>query len=357
MVDTETSRGYGWAKQTDFVTPVAIANGAFDRIITTDNNTIDYTPQTNNDEAFSHGQNQATEQWIEAHDARVDHSMPAYIEDMGKVFYLNLSNYSVSTPGGGSTSKEHIFKPQDPAVSRQGPAVTYLETTGPGWNVSMPRAVADGFTLRGNGLGILTLDFGLHGAGLINAASGATWTGGTPTVVKQANFLKFFNTQMALTATPSGESAVVYGCRYRGFEVAYRQTLLSAAGYKPGCADFLVSGDKTSGVIRSAHEFDKQMLDFNFVVDMASGSPELAHVQSQKNIDILLTATGGIIEGAIARKLSVKIPVAHYNTSKPSVTDGIYTFTISGSAFFDYVTSKLFQIELINTTATYASGW
>ncbi|MGE0367226.1 MAG: phage tail tube protein [Phycisphaerales bacterium] len=358
MGDTVSSRGYAWGLQTDYQTAKAVAPGAFTRILASDENTIDYNPQINNDEGVAHGKNQATEQWLEGHDCSVQRSMPAYVDQLGRVFILNLGDYSVATPGGGTTSKEHKFKPQDPSVSRQGKAVTYLETTGPGYNVSMPRAVANGFTLRGDGNGILTVDFGLQGAGKVDPASTATWSpAATPSVTDPTDRVKFFNTQVALTATPSGESAVVYGCRYRMFEMAYEQTLLLEAGFKPGCQDFLVPGDPTSGVIRSACEFDKQRLSFSFEVDMASGSPELVLVQNQKPIDILLTATGPLIEGAIRKKLSVIVPVSHYRTSKPSVKNGIYTFAISGEGFFDYATSKLLEVQLINTIASYATGW
>jgi hypothetical protein len=355
--DTDTSRGYAWGLQTDYVTQKTIAAAALTKIIATDNNTVDYSAKTNNDDGWGHGQNQATEQWIEAHDARVDHSMAAYVDQLGRVFMLNLGNYAVATPGGGTTSKQHTFKPQDPATSRQPKAVTYAETTGPGYNLLMPRSVSDGFSIKGDGVGVLTCDFGLQGAGLINPASSVTWTGGSPTVTTPTDREKFFNTQVGIVATDATNGAITYGCRYRSFSIDYKQTLLLDAGYKPGCGDFLTSGDFTSGIIRSELLFDKQMLDFTLEVDMATGSPELVLVQNQKPIAIVLTATGSLIEAAIKKKLTVTIPVAHYNTSKPSVKNGIYTFTISGSAFFDYATSKLFQIDLINLITSYSTGW
>jgi hypothetical protein len=355
--DTDTSRGYAWGLQTDYITQKTIAAAALTRIIASDDNTIDYSAKVNNDEGWAHGQNQATEQWIEAHDARVDHSMPAFIDELGRVFILNLGNYSVATPGGGTTSKQHTFKPQDPFTSRQAKAVTYAETTGPGYNALMPRAVSDGFSLKADGLGIMTCDFGLQGAGVVNPASSVVWNGGTPTVTTPTNREKFFNTQIGVVATDATNGAITYGCRYRSFSANYKQTLLLDAGYKPGCGDFLTSGDFTSGIIRSELLFDKQMLDFTLEVDMATGSPELVLVQKQLPINIVLTAQGSLIEAAIKKKLIVTIPVAHYNTSKPSVKNGIYTFNISGSAFFDYATSKLFQIDLINTIASYSTGW
>jgi hypothetical protein len=265
----------------------------------TDTNTIDYSAKTNNDEGWGHRQNQATEQWIEAHDARVDKSMAAYIDQLGRVFILNLGNYAVATPGGGTTSKQHVFKPQDPTVSRQNKAVTYAETTGPGYNVLMPRAVSDGFSLKADGVGIMTCDFGLQGAGLINPASSVTWPPtATPTVTYPTDREKFFNTQVGIVATDATNGAITYGCRYRSFSMDFKQTLLLDAGFKPGCGDFLTSGDFTSGIIRSELLFDKQMLDFTLEVDMATGSPELVLVQNQKPIAIVLTATGSLIEAA-----------------------------------------------------------
>jgi hypothetical protein len=278
--DTDTSRGYAWGLQTDYVTQKTIAAAALTKIIATDNNTIDYSAKTNNDDGWAHGQNQATEQWIEAHDARVDHSMPAFIDQLGRVFILNLGNYAVATPGGGTTSKQHTFKPQDPFTSRQNKAVTYAETTGPGYNVLMPRAVSDGFSLKADGLGIMTCDFGLQGAGLINPQLGRlerrTPTVTTPTIARNS-----LTRRWAWSRPTPTNGAITYGCRYRSFSIDYKQTLLLDAGYKPGCGDFLTSGDFTSGIIRSELLFDKQMLDFTLEVDMATGSPELVLVQKQ----------------------------------------------------------------------------
>jgi len=357
MADTSTGRGYAIGLQTDYTTAKTLTAGALKRLICTDDNTFDYEPRTSDDEAYAHGQNQATEQWLEGHDGTIQHTMPAYIDQMGYVLALNLGNYAVGTPSGGSTSKEHTFKPQNPSVSRQGKAVTYAETTGPGWNVLVPRCVANGFSIKGDDLGHLTMDFGLQSAGKVDPASGATWTGGSPTVATPTDRAKFFNTQVALKVTPSGESQVVYACRYRSFELNYQQSLLLDAGFKPGCGEFLTPGDSTSGIIRSACEFDKQTADFTMQVDMASGSPELVHLQAQKPIAVQIEATGGLAELGVNKKLTIDIPVAYYKTTKPSQKNGIYTFTITGKAFYDYVTSKMLQIKLINNIATYASGW
>jgi hypothetical protein len=354
---SESDRGYAWGLQADYQTQKPIAADALTKMICTDTNTIDYEVLTNNDESWSQGANQATEQWKEAHDDKVQHTIPAHPQEMGKVFIINCGGYQINTPEGAVTAKEHVFKPTDPSVTRQDRAVTYAEKVPPGYNVLSPRCVGDGFTLKGTGLGVLMLDFGLQGAGALNVNSPVTWSGANPTVKKPTGLHKFFNTQIGLIVDSGKGTETQYGCRYRDFEFAFRKTLKLEAGYKPGCQEFIVPEDPTSGVIRSACEFDKQMLDFRFGVDMGVGSPELLAVQQQRPLDILLTATGGIIEGAIRHKLTWAIPVAYYKTSKPTFKNNVASFDISGSAFFDYVTNKLFELRLVTNVASFATGW
>lgn len=356
MSDTGTNRGYAWALQSDFVTQKPIAAGALKQMLASDSNLIDYTPETKDNEEWAHGVNSATEQWIESHDCSVAHTIPGHSQEMGKVFLLNCGDYAPTVPTGGTLSKLHTFKPTDPNVTRQDKAVTYAEKLGAGWNVLMPRAVSDGWTLKSEGKGLLMLDFKLLGAGLIIPNSGVTWAGVSPTVAKLNGLHKLFNTQVSLVVTDGGVAAP-YTCRYRNFQADYKKTMLSEAGFKPGCADFFVAGEPTSGIIRSEHEFDKQMLDFSFTVDMGTSSPEFLAVQQQKPLDILFEATGGTIEGTIRHKLALKIPVAYYKTSKPSIVNNIASFAVSGKAFFDFVTNKLFSLELTNDVANYATAW
>nr|MCU0240520.1 hypothetical protein [Pyrinomonadaceae bacterium] len=183
-----------------------------------------------------------------------------------------------------------------------------------------------------------------------------TWTGGTPTVVKPTGLHKLYNTQMGLAVTDGG-TTTNYGCRYQSFSVDFKKELLLAAGYKPGCARFLGSGDPTSGQIRSECLFGKQMLDFTLNVKMVAGSPELVAVQQQKPLAVVLTATGGLIEGSIRHECKINIPIAKYKTSKPTLVNGLYHFAISGKALFDFATSKLFQIDLTTDVASFATGW
>lgn len=357
MSETPTSRGYGWAVQTDYATAKAIAAGNFKELIATDQNFIDYSPATQDNEAWSHpGINSPTDEWIENHDAKVSHTVPGFSQELGKIFYLNGS-YAVATHAAGTLSKDHTFKPTDPAVTRQDKAVTYLEKVGTGWNVKMPSAVLDGWSLKGDALGVLMCDINLMGSGKLDFASTASfYPTATPTVSRLTGLHKLFNSQVALVVTDAG-TPTTYGCRYRKFQVDYKKTMLDAAGMSPGCANFLTAGDPTSGAFRGSHEFDKQSLDFTLQVDMAAGSPEAVAVQQQKPLSVVITVTGGIIEGSIPHKLTLTIPVAKYKTSKPVVGDGIMQFTIAGKGLFDFTTNELFDIVLTNDVATYASAF
>lgn len=347
---------FAWALQSDYKTQVALAADVLKQLITTDDNLIDYAPATVNDEEWSNGFNGATDEWIETHDDNVSHTMPGFAQELGKPLILNLGDYAVTTPTGATAAKRHLFKPQDPDVSQQGRAVTYAERMSSGYNVLMPRAVANGFSLKGNALGVLTMDFGLKGAGKLIVNSGTIWKGAGKHVVPVTGLHKLFNTQVGLVVTDGG-TATTYGCRYKSFSIDYGMTLKEAAGYSPGCAEYQIDGDQTSGAIRSELEFDKQSLTFTFNVKMATGSPELLAVQQQKPLVIALTATGGIIEGLIRHQLIVSIPVAKYTASKPVRVDGQEQFQITGRGLFDYGTNQLFQVELITNVPSFATGW
>lgn len=357
MSFTPKARGYGWALQTDYVTPKAIANGNFKQLIAADQNFLKYQPNTQDNEAWATQTNSPTDQWIESHDARVSHTVPGFSQELGKIFYLN-GQYSVATPGGGTLSRDHTFKPTDPSVTRQDKAVSYVEqAAGGGWNVLAPSMVSDGWSLKGDGLNVLMCDVNLVGSGVINTAPGTTWyPTATPTVTRLTSLHKLFNSQVGLVCTDS-LGATTYACRYRSFQFDFKKTMLDAAGMSPGCALFLTSGDPTTGAIRGSHEFDTQQLDFTLTVDMASGSPELAAVQTQKLEAVVLTVTGGIIEGAIRHKMILTVPTAKYKTADAVVGDGIMQVQISGKALFDFTTGKLFDIVLTNDVTTYATAF
>lgn len=357
MSFTPAARGYGWGVQSDYLTKKAVANGAYKQMLAIDQNFLKYKPNVQDNEGWANQVNSATDEWIETHDARVSHTLPGHSQELGKIFYLN-SSYSVATPSGGTTSKAHTFIPTDPSVTRQDKAVTYVEqAAGGGWNVLAPSMVSDGWSLKGDGNSILTCDINLIGNGLIDTNPGTTWfPAASPSVTRLTSLHKLFNSQVALVCVDTG-GTTTYACRYRKFQFNFKKTMLDAASMSPGCANFLTSGDPTSGALRSSHEFDKQSLDFTLVVDMASGSPELAAVQQQKAEAITLTVTGGIIESAITHKLVLTVPVAKYQTADAAVGDGIMQVTITGKALFDFVTGKLFSIVLTNDVSTYASAF
>ncbi len=243
-------------------------------------------------------------------------------------------------------------------VTRQDKAVTYVEKIAAGWHKLMPSAVGDGFSLKGAEKGVLTCDFNLLGSGAIVNNPAVTYPPtATPTVQNLTNLYKFYNTQMNITPNDGGSYNTAYGCRYRSFQVDFKKTMLSEAGFQPGCARFLVPNNPNSGMIRSALEFDKQMLEFNFQVDMAAGTPEFEAVQDQRPIAVVIEAIGGNIEGAIPFSLKTTINISKYRTSKPTLGSNIWQFGISGKALFDVTNNQLFQIELVNDVSNYASAF
>lgn len=362
MAETPTSRRYAWAKQADYNTQKAVAAGNFKELIVMDQNFLDHAVNTGNDEEWSHGANTLTDQWAEDQTNSVQHTMPCLAQQIGELFALNLGQYSVATPGGGTLSRNHTFKPTDPATTRQDPAVSYLENvggTGGEHNILARGMVGTGFTLKGSGKGVMSCDFELQGSGSVLTDSAATWyPTATPTAVRRDLTLqhKLRNTQIGLVVTDPANGNTTYGCRYRSYEFSFKKTMLDEAAVSPGCATFAVSGDPTSGAIRTSHEFDKQMMDYTFEVDIFD-QKELVRLTKQSPLAIVLTATGGIIEGAIPFKLVWTIPIGKHTVAKPVVSGGQMRTTVSGNALFDFATNKLFDIVLTNDTATYATGW
>lgn len=354
MAETGTNRIYAFGTQTDYQTAKTLASNALRKMIVSDKNFIDVEPKVANDEDWSHGANNFTDQWLEAHDCKVSHSMPAFIEEIPRIFKLGMGTYAVSTPSGGITSKEHVFNLLDVATTRQLQAATYAEKLG-AHNVLMPSAIVDGFTLQGNDLGVLMLDFGLQGSGKITNPSGVNWT--THIAVPSA-LKKLYNTQIALGVT-DGVTPVNYGCKYRNFKLSWKNNLLLDAGFKPGCDQYQTTGDKTSGAIRSECLIDKQMADFDFEVDLENDSGELEAVVKQKPMSITLTAAmtgaGGLIEGSIYRTLNALMTKTYYNARKIGEGNGYQRFQINAKVATDPATSKSLEIKVVNDVATYAT--
>lgn len=357
MPTTGTERVYAFGTQTDYQTPKTLAAGALRKMIVTDKNFIDVEPKTGNDEDWAHGANNFTEQWLEAHDCKVSHSMPAFIEEIPRIFKLGMGTYAVSTPSGGTTSKEHVFNILDVLTTRQLQAVSYAEKMS-AHNVFVPSMIVDGFTLQGNDLGVLMLDFGLQGSGKITNPSGVTWTGGSSHIVTPSNLRKLFNTQIGLQVT-DGVTPVIYGCKYRNFKIAWKNNLLLDAGFKPGCDQYQTAGDKTSGAIRAENLVDKQMCDFDFEVDLETDSGELEAVVKQKpmafTLDATMTGASGLIEGSIYRKLTALMGKSYYKARKLGEGNGYQRFQISSNVATDPATGKSLEIKVINDIATYAT--
>lgn len=355
-METATNRKYAWGLQADYQTAKSLSAGALKQMIVTDQNALQYGPVLGNNDGWSHGYNTETDEWIEAHDCRVSHEMPAFAQEIGKILFLSMAD-TVTTPVGGTLSRLHTFVPTDPATTRQDRAVTYVEKLGTGWFKQADSMVTDGWTLSGNGTGLLMAGINLIGSGKIHNDPSVTFPpASTPTVTNLTGLAKLFNTQVTLTPDDGDAYVDAYACRYRSFQIAFRKTMLDAASYQPGCQRYFTSGDSDSGIIRSVHEFDKQSLDFSFEVDLAAG-PELDCVIDQRPITLVVEATGGVIEGSINHKLTVTIHIAKYQTTAPVLVDGHWRLTISGKALFSVANNKLLTAELITNVTTYSSGW
>jgi hypothetical protein len=219
--------------------------------------------------------------------------------------------------------------------------------------------VGQSYRLSGDAAGHLVMDFTLQPSGKVTYPSlvvPATHVQ-LPSAVEIApsGLHKLFNTQIALVVT-DGVTPVTYGCKYRKFDLSYENTFFVEAGYKPGCGEFQVANDKTSGMVASEMLFDKQNINFSFEVDMEVDSGELDAVIKQKPMAITQTITDGtIIEGAIARSLINNMPKTYYKARKLGEGNGIWRMAIDAEVFYDSVTGKTLEMKAVNDVATYAT--
>lgn len=356
MAVTNTDRGYAWGTQGDYQTPKPLGANSLRGIICTDNNALDYEPKTANDEEWSTQSDWLTDEWIEAHETKVSHTMPGFIEEIVRPIKLAMGGYAPFVPAGASAAKGHRITPQDPAVSRQLQAVSYGEKFGTPWSKYMPSALCEGFTLKGSELGVLTLDFTLQGSGRLIYPSGINWA---THVQKPTNLHKLFNTQVGIVAADAsnngGNTDVDYGCKYRGFTLQYKNTFALEAGYQPGCSQYQESGKRSSGVVRSELIFVKREIMFDFEVDMKEDSGELDAVVKQKPLDLTLNINEELIEPLIPRSLKALMPRVKYSARKLGEGGGIKRFAISARPQWDVSVNKILTIEVVNEVASYAT--
>jgi hypothetical protein len=150
-----------------------------------------------------------------------------------------------------------------------------------------------------------------------------------------------------------GATVTAYQCRYDAFSFELDNQLLSAEGYRPGCALFQDAGDPASGMVRGECLFGDRTIGCEFVVRLAPGGAEFTALQRQKSMSITLSAAGGVIQGAYVHRMTIRLPVTRYQVVSLGETNGLINLRITAAPLFDRTAGQIAEIELINNVPSY----
>ncbi len=292
-------------KQSDYFTataPNSLAPYNLEQLLLKDTpgqNFANYSVRVQNNQGYSTGSDFATDQWLTAHDVdRQGIDFDVSSESIGRLLYYSLGSVASSTLSLG-TAYSHVFTPQNPtSTNRQLPAFTYVEQIGSEHDVLYPSCVMDTLSISGDSLNRIMGSGAFRGSGKRTSPSAVNF--GTQVGAAQ-NLNYFYNTQVAVSFTPvfgGSGNALNYTCDYDNFSFVIRNGLSPESGYRAGCGKYQVTGDSTSGAIRSEMLFGQRDIDLSFTVRLNTSSNEYYYLQNQKFLTGNITMTGGSIPGS-----------------------------------------------------------
>jgi hypothetical protein len=353
--------------QTNYATATAPNTGGslnFVEVPLKDQNFANKTVQTQDNRGYATRNDFPTDQWLLSHDVERAIEYDVDTDTLGRMLYLALGSVVTTTPNavGAPTARQHVFKPQDPNVSRQLPATTWVEQVGAALNRLFPSCVCDNFNIRGEGIQRIMSAFSLRGSGKEVEPSGVVFATDGTNNVRPATGLKYlFNSQVEVTVADAGtlSNAVNYGAtkRLESWGLSYQNTPLGDIGYRPGSTDFQTAGDVESGAIRSECLFGDRSIVPEFVARLDSTSNERAAMRSQKSLDWRALLTGPVIGGAAAlhHSLSIRTRINRYSAVDLGNQGGILTVAVRPTALWDLTTAEILEIILVNETTSYTA--
>lgn len=345
--------------QTNYLTPTtpsASGSKSHRKVIATDKNFADYIPDTGTDKGQAHGHDWATEQYILSHDASAPKNIEVSSEEIGRWLLLAFGLIATSQPDATNAPNtyKHVFSPQDANTSRQLPATSYVEQIGSAFDVLYPSCCVEKLGFKCEGKGRITADAILKASGKRTSTSGVSFSGGTVHVSVPSGLHFFYNSQSALIAD-DGSSPINYQCDYEKFMFSVENQFLADDAYRPGCPQYQTANTPSSGMTRAELLFGDRNYPSSFVVRLASGGAEHAALKAQTSIAVTHTLTGDLIEDVYSHQLIFKLFISKYKTVKLGEQNGIVTLEVTPELLYDTANSRIVQVELFNTIASYTT--
>jgi len=327
-------------------------------LLVQDSNLAKHEVRAEDNKEESHGHFQPTEDYVTECDSSRQCEIAISAEEVGRDLLLAFGSDTVTQPDAVNAAavRKHKFSPMDLGVSKQGPAITLVEIVGAAIDRLFPSMVAEGLSLKGEGLKRVTESLSLRGSGKVATPSGIT----ADDVIELAALHCFTNSQVKLTIADAGTIAngQIYGAANRldnwGFEL--KNNLLAAEGYVPGAGLYQTPNDPESGAIRSECLIESQEFMLNLTARLASQSQELAALRSRKKLDIEILLIGGKIDNTnFNYQLRIHAPLVKYEAVELGEQNKIVTVQLKPKLFFDAASDYAASIELINKVTSYTA--
>ena len=322
-----------------------------------DENQAKFTPKFETNKGDATGNNYATERYITENETEVSHEIRVCSEEFGRDLLDAFGSVAVTTPDAVNApgARKHKFTPLDIAVSKQLPPRTLVEIVGTGLNRTLPSMVTESLELKGSGSGHVSASTSYRGSGKLVKPSGIT----AADIVRLIGLHYFTNSMVKLTRSDSGTllNPQTLGAANRLDNWAFRvkNNLLAEQGYVPGDELFQTTGNPATGMIRSELLVESQDFEFEYNARFAAQSEELAHLESGKEIDVLLALTGPVIGGAVKHKLAVNAPRVFYEMVDLTPKDKVVHVQVKCFLMFDETLDLPASVELVNEVLSYTA--
>lgn len=329
---------------------------AYKALLVSDQNLTKFTPVTKDNDGFSTGSDFPTEVYLTSWDAQVDHTLQLEIDQIGRFLYAAMGAIATTTPV--ANVYQHVITPMAPFTGRQLPLYSYVEKIG---NNALDQLFVgmgvERLTLRGTSTDRLEIEVSLRGTGKRISPSLVNFSGVSNHVTPATGLRYLLNSQASLKvrdySTLANELNYSTGCRFRNWEITIENNLLADDGYCPGNPAFQTTGDTTSGQVRNELLFGKRNYTMQFVVRVDTASDEFAAIQTQKQLDILIEATGAQIVSGHNDRLAIHVPLAQYSAIDIGNENGIVTYQITPRILYDATADTVIEFVLKNGTASY----
>jgi len=341
--------------QTDYTTPPTPAAGSFIREEIKTRSQPAVTPATRNNAGYATGYPFGTDSWVEAWQTGWPWPVDLSSQNIGRYLLAAMGKVTTDQPnvGASPTVYRHIFEPLPFLTTSQLPVyalLTQMAASANGINRMVPSMVARSFKMAASGIQRLDGNIDWAGSGEIISPSGVTWATHVNEIQGTQNFFFSRMVEMAISDT-NGSNSDTVSCDLKNWNFGVENAL---ADNDWGCPAF-VDDDPNLGAIRSQHLLGNQAYMQDWRIKLRNDTPDYEDLMAQREMKLITTLEGGIIEDAYTHKLTVTSYLAKYTSAVDGFEDGFAVVDVKPELLFNVSANKIVEVELINNVVSYTT--